>query len=95
MRSITVIAVAFVFAVLVVGVAIVSVNNAQADPANPPGLVLEMGRIKCISCEYSERIVDLVSCPGVATHIWPYCCVTDPGIRRTGTSGSGLLSEGW
>ena len=23
------------------------------------------------------------------------CCVTDPGIRRTGTSGSGMLSEGW
>ena len=23
------------------------------------------------------------------------CCVTDPGIRRAGASGSGMLSEGW
>ena len=27
--------------------------------------------------------------------VFTICCVTDPGIRRTGTSGSGLLSEGW
>ena len=26
---------------------------------------------------------------------WEFCCVTDPEIRRAGTSGSGMLSEGW
>ena len=49
-----------------VSTGVASTNQALADPAHPPGLSFQKERFG----PSSDRIVDRIDCPGLATSIW-------------------------